>query len=423
MHKGDSASTAEKDQGMDRTKLTERLEQCGQRPSSLKTLFELYTTDRECFFELATTGVSDEAPSWIRSLAQLAAEVRSMVRQGFESHPRGNRVQIRSRRHSYMIGSEDASAIMDFLHELNGTALVNTKGRDYAGRHITKAEVEFKVGKLPEPLMSDEQLTRWLHSKPIVLQLAEEDRRAVTGGMPGYVVYALKYCAPHVVHSPTVVFEGLRHEGELVNGRAYCGIPPHAYDNDGNKSNPKANMVFVVYTNSDGFVFDWDWVKQGSLPGYPVDWQERFERKLDEVPDAVLTGLEDIHPTAFTPSHAWFSQKGDCVFWYKLDAPAYADRIHDEFTVFKTFDGGHLAGCKLKNISMMLSELSKAFEESQPDSDFEVLLTGSLFLQTTRGKPAWREYKHLLGHLFGNGGVVVQNLELREQSIKSDSIS
>jgi hypothetical protein len=190
-----------------------------------------------------------------------------------------------------------------------------------------------------------------IEAQPRCLLLSDEDRISVAGGMPAYVVYELLYCASKVISAPTVVFEGLRKQGPLKKGYAYCGTPRRAYDNRGNPGPRHDGMVYVVFVDSQNHVFDWDWVKEDpKRPGYPEHCQDRFDRIIDNPQEAVLTGLEKITPSQFTSHHAWYSEKGNCVFVYFSDEPAYAERENDEVTIFKSFRNDEVVGCKLKDV-------------------------------------------------------------------------
>jgi hypothetical protein len=67
-------------------------------------------------------------------------------------------------------------------------------------------------------------------------------------------------------------------------------------------------------------------------------------------------GLEELKPGRFDPKHAWYSRRGDCVFWYSSDDFAYADRVNDDLTVFRKFSDAGIAGAKLKNVKRIFKE-------------------------------------------------------------------
>ena len=65
----------------------------------------------------------------------------------------------------------------------------------------------------------------------LVLRLDKQDRAAVTSGMPAYAVYGLRYLAAELVRSAKVMYRGLRREGKLQQGFAFCGRLQKAFDN------------------------------------------------------------------------------------------------------------------------------------------------------------------------------------------------
>jgi hypothetical protein len=381
--------------------------------ASLVRLRRLYEENRDRFFELATAeGSSREA------LSTDARHIRAFVREGFDVSPNGNTVKIIGRRSTYSVPKEEADNIVAFLHELNGTSVGKNPARDYKGKKISKAELAFKLGNGPEREAARAGVAAHMNAAREVLKLDEQDRRAVTGGMPGYVVFNLLHCVPKVLQSPAVVFRGLRLQGGLREGRAYCGKPRWAFDNSGHRVAPPSNMCFVVYVDGDGFVFDWDWVKENEKHGYPENWRQRFIEELSSVPEPTLIGLDGIQPAEFTPSKAWFSRRGDCLFWYKSDAVAYAIRVNDELTAFKSLDGKEVVGCKLKNVAIIAEtfrhQLATILQQLLTGrmTDLRVILASSLVRQASL-EPRTREdakeyatYKALLGDLLKGQPIV-----------------
>jgi hypothetical protein len=73
---------------------------------------------------------------------------------------------------------------------------------------------------------------------------------------------------------------------------------------------------------------------------------------------------------SFDPHLAWLSPRGDCIFCYFSDAFAYADRIDNDLTVFRSLETKEPAGFKIKNVERMLEEGSVRL--SAPDLAVEV---------------------------------------------------
>ena len=117
--------------------------------------------------------------------------------------------------------------------------------------------------------------------------------------MPHYIAYGLRHCATRLVQTATVMYRGLRRQGVLEHGYAFCGRLPFAYDNNGERIESPPNMIYVVYVAPNGLVFDWDWAKEDpNHPVYPIDPNLRFCGNPEAVtPEAVLIGVDDLSPT------------------------------------------------------------------------------------------------------------------------------
>jgi hypothetical protein len=121
-----------------------------------------------------------------------------------------------------------------------------------------------------------------------------------------------------------------------------------------------------VYADADRYVFDWDWVKEDPMRrGYPIDWKLRFGQPIERPPLANLAGVDELTAGKLDPHAAWLSRRGDCIFCYTDDAPAYARRVNDDLTVFYSRASQSLAvGCKLKNASRLIQLLETASAQS-----------------------------------------------------------
>ena len=67
-------------------------------------------------------------------------------------------------------------------------------------------------------------------------------------------------------------------------------------------------------------------------------------------------GLEDLSPARFNSQQAWPSPRGDCVFCYFSDEFAFADRINNDLTVFRSLATEDPTGFKVKNVQKILEE-------------------------------------------------------------------
>jgi hypothetical protein len=266
---------------------------------------------------------------------------------------------------------DGARKVLRFSQGLNGTISGTTTENDHGGTEVREASVQSYD---PASQDVDQQLReRPMMAKPLVLRLDEADRRAVAGGMPAYVAYGLRYSATKLVQSATVMYPGLRRVGRLREGYAFCGRLQQAYGNEGEAMSPPDGMVYVVYVDPDGYVFDWDWVQEERHhPGYPIDTELRFMGDpVAPAPEAVLVGVEDLAPARpFDPRQAHPSPRGDCIFCYFREEFAFADRIDNDLTVFRSRATGEPTGFKIKNVERMLEE--GRIQLAAPDLDVEV---------------------------------------------------
>jgi len=53
----------------------------------------------------------------------------------------------------------------------------------------------------------------------------------------------------------------------------------------------------------------------------------------------------------------WYSQEGDCLFYYAEDESYYAVRLTDRITVFEAYEDDRPVGIQLKGIKSLLKEL------------------------------------------------------------------
>lgn len=116
------------------------------------------------------------------------------------------------------------------------------------------------------------------------VQISYDRMQAVaTRGM-----HQAKECAfivPHILQSPTAVFEGLRQDEDEdrrgVGWRCYCGIPQSAYHTDGSERPPYPNQVFLVFVNDEQVAYNWRWEKASLEDNkLPEDYEARFKKRL-----------------------------------------------------------------------------------------------------------------------------------------------
>jgi hypothetical protein len=250
--------------------------------------------------------------------------------------------------------------VAEFLCRIDGKTTATTPGKDYEGTMISEAEARFKLGDENTWKENRAKLEAKRIARPFVLRIDDDDLNQLSSE-PAYVTYELQHCARKTVLAPTLVFRGLKRGddslGKVNEGWAFCGKPRQAYDNDGNPFSAPEGLVYLVYADEEGFVFDWDWVKVNpDEPGCPLDWRLRFDRPHPLEQDAVFELPVDLRPKQFDSSHASYSNRGDCMFCYLADEVSYADRINSDLTVFKRLGTEEITGFKVKNVRRILQK-------------------------------------------------------------------
>lgn len=90
---------------------------------------------------------------------------------------------------------------------------------------------------------------------------------------------------PAILQQPTAVFEGLRRDEDedrqAAGWRCYCGVPAHAYLEDGTAIRPYPGQIYLVFVNEDAVAYNWRWEKaDADDPVLPSDYRTRFKRQL-----------------------------------------------------------------------------------------------------------------------------------------------
>lgn len=326
-----------------------------------QALIELFRRDREAFYLLACDGVSRAAHTNIRKLADLARQVRNAIRRTYQvtSTENGAAVELASGE-SIPVPQNARAEVAQFLLEIDGKSLGTVAGKDYEGSAASEAEVRFKLADASQWAAQREQLRKDRVTEPFVLRVDQSDIENLRF-QPAYVTHGLLNCARKTVLGPTQVFMGLqRGEGsceDVQDGWAFCGLPKQAFGNDGLGRPGPAGMVYVVFADKDGFVFDWDWVEENpGEPGCPIDRDLRFGNPIEWKRDAVLDLPTDLRPGLFDASRACYSERGDCIFCYISDEVAFAARINPDLTVFRKLGSDTITGFKVKNLGRILRE-------------------------------------------------------------------
>jgi hypothetical protein len=375
---------------------------------TIESLLQVHSKDPDLFFFLATERIDESAAHPLAELSALAHKARDIVAHGYEILFESAEAELRGARQMIRFNRDSAERVKSFLAAVNGVRRVTAGGTDYRGQVASEAEVLFLLGDRSTWSADETRLRQVMSESPSVLRLADEERAAVQGGTPAYCVHALLKCATRVVQAPSAVFRGLRREGPLADGVAYCGNPKRAFGNDGQPMGVGLDgFVFVVYADAQGYVFDWDWVQaEPSDPSIPREASQRFTSRVG-VPNTVLVGVDDLRAGEFKPG-PWHSSRGDCIFYYISDAPSYASRVNDELTVFLSFDSSSkMTGCKVKNVGRIWTDIRQSdrlHEEPRTSVPLVSILANSYAIQALNGHAS--HYTTLIKHAEASGAQV-----------------
>ncbi len=344
-------------------------------------LVRLYEVDREAFYLLACEDLEGGGDELTRPLADLAARVRSAVRGTFrmeQDSTSGEAVLKLRSGGSLPVPGPLAASVKRFLQQIDGKGSSDSPGSDYVGRPVSEAEVRFKVGG-PGDRQKEQELTRVrLEEKPIVFKVREEDLRSLRT-LPPYVTFGLTKCAKRTLSAPTSVYRGLNRGStapqRLRDGWAICGKPSRTYANDGRAEPAPPSMLYMVFADRDGYVFDWDWVREDpGFAGHPLNMDLRFGDLAEESRELVLDLPEDLVPGSFDATKPAPSRAGDCVFCYMKAEPSFGERINEDLTVFYALaDPAMITGFKIKNVQRILDAAKALKLKDAPGLDVLVL--------------------------------------------------
>jgi hypothetical protein len=313
------------------------------RPSTLSDLRRLYERNHDAVFRLVTQELDAGAGIDVRGFQTLCRVLSVLMRDGFRIESRANAHIAMGNRGGYLV-LEDSSDDKAFLEALySGGA----RKIDFQGRPATRACLDFFLSEF----VWDDAIR-----KMRLLRVAPDDANALVAGSPRYQQHSLVDCAREVIRSPYKVWRGLRNDGPLKGkGWAYCGIPSRSWSKEGERRESPAGFTFIVFTDDDGFVFDWDWVKSDPVDNsLPADFTDRFERpEADAAPcELVLGNVKHDVSVPFDPTRAWFSARGDCVFCYFEEAESFSAREDEYLTAFYSLSKPkECVGFKLKVVS------------------------------------------------------------------------
>jgi hypothetical protein len=114
----------------------------------------------------------------------------------------------------------------------------------------------------------------------------------------------------------------------------------------------------MVFADRDGYVFDWDWVREDpDSAGHPLNMELRFQNPVEEAREFILDLPAQLTPGKFDATSPVPCRTGDCVFCYLTDAPSFAERINEDLTVFYALgEQDMITGFKIKNVQRILEE-------------------------------------------------------------------
>jgi len=326
-------------------------------------LVRLYEADPEAFYLLACDGLADGGDEMTRPVADLAQEVRSAVRSTY-------RIEQQSGSRDAVIESGSgvplsvpvhlAPRVKRFLLEIDGKGSSDKPGKDYEGRPVSEAEVRFKLGETSDWETDADRTRERCEARPAVFRVREEDLHSLQT-LPPYVTYGLTKCAKKTILAPTAIYRGLNRGNQapqrLREGSAVCGKPSRAYDNEGCALPAPPGMLYMVFADTEGYVFDWDWVREDpETPGHPLNMDLRFGNPVKETRELVLDLPDHLDSAHFDAKKPTLSTTGDCVFCYMKDDPSFAERINEDLTVFYSLsDPETITGFKIKNFQRILN--------------------------------------------------------------------
>jgi len=333
-------------------------------------LIRLYEANREAFYLLALAG--EQADPEIERLGLLARRVRKAVRSSYRlTPPSGGEGQIETANDRIPVEADLFPRVQRFLLEIDGKGFSEKKGKDYEGRSISEAEAMFKLGEPADVAREREKMTTRDTARPVVFKVARQDLVSLKN-QPAYVTHNLLKCARKVLLAPTAIYRGLKRGDDaparLRDGWAICGKPNRACDNDGRLIPPPVGMVFMVYADSYGFVFDWDWARgDEDAPGHPLDEALRFGNLVPTSQELVLDLPAGLDEPKFDSTVATYSERGDCIFCYICDECGFAERINPDLTIFRSCDTKEVTGFKIKNVRRILKDEEEFVSDDAPD--------------------------------------------------------
>ncbi len=351
-------------------------------------LMRLFEVDADAFYLLACEELAEQGDSLVQPLNALAHRVRKAIRASYRLVPPADgEGQVVTATDRMAVPTALFPRVLRLLMELDDKGVSQKRGKDYEGEVISEAEIRFKLGSPDERRQVEQRAQARKQARPQVFRVSQQDLDSLSS-QPSYVSHALLTCVRKTILAPTAIYRGLNRGDDapkrLREGYAICGKPNRACDNEGKLVTAPAGMVFMVYADSDGFAFDWDWVKEDQLaPGRPLKAADRFGPLVPVDSEMVLDLPGMLQIGTFDSTVATYSEVGDCIFCYITDECGYAERINSDLTVFRRLDDGQgVTGFKVKNVQRIIEEDKSIVLADAPDL---IVAVDAALLATLKG--------------------------------------
>lgn len=141
-------------------------------------------------------------------------------------------------------------------------------------------------------------------------------------------------------------------------------------------------------------------LKEASIEGFELEdgsWVTTkrgvwtyLERDPPETPREIVGSWADVQriaPGDFS-IRPRISRTGNCIFMYFADDEAWADRVDDFLTIYRSLQRPRIVGFKLKNVTILTARLGDLWVEFQT-SEFRVYMLVQMVLQASLKSPTF----------------------------------
>lgn len=154
-------------------------------------------------------------------------------------------------------------------------------------RHNLIARLVFGPAMPVEPAHYEIQALCPDTGKLVTLRIMDDDVRRVLATEPRFRFFELMgdrktftgSCVQEVLRDPLSIWDGLR--DRRFGGRCYVGVPSCRWFDNESSAPPPPGMVFAVFVNPRGCVFEWGWEKADEAnPELPKGYDKRFGGRI-----------------------------------------------------------------------------------------------------------------------------------------------